>query len=103
MQKSFIPFAVGYVCIIAGALLHIFEFSWSVWLFGAGTVLAIVSRMLSLPKTNDRRVRRLYGQLFIGALCLLGSTYLMYIGHNAWVLPLLITSFIDVWVSFRLK
>ena len=103
MQKTFIPFALGYVCVIAGALLHIFEWQWSVWLFGAGAVLAIVSRMLSLPKTDNRRVRRLYGQLFIGALCLLGSTYLMYIGHNAWVLPLLITSFIDVWVSFRLK
>ena len=60
MQKSFIPFAVGYVCIIAGALLHIFDWQWSFWLFGAGAVLAIVSRMLSLPKTDDRRVRRLY-------------------------------------------
>ena len=103
MQKTFIPFALGYVCVIAGALLHIFEWQWSVWLFGAGAVLAIISRMLSLPKTDDRRVRRLYGQLFLGALCLIGSAYLMYIGHGAWVLPLLLTSFIDVWVSFRLK
>ena len=103
MQKTMIPFVVGYISIIAGALLHIFEWQWSVWLFGAGVVLSIVSRMLSLPKTNDRRIRRLYGQLFFGALCLMGSTYLMYIGHNAWVLPLLITSFIDVWVSFRWK
>ena len=103
MKKTIIPFAVGYVCVIVGALLHIFEWEPSVWLFGVGALVLIISRMLSLPKTDDRRIRRLYGQLFIGALCLLGSTYLMYIGHNAWALPLLLTAFIDVWVSYRWK
>ena len=39
----------------------------------------------------------------IGAGCLLGTIYLMYVGNNAWAVTLIISAFIDIWVSFRLK
>ncbi len=101
--KSFIPFALGYIGVIAGALLHIFEWQPSFWIFAVGAIVLITTRMFTLPKTDDKRTRRLYAQLMIGALCLLGTIYLMYTQNNAWAITLTISAFIDTWVSFRIK
>lgn len=100
--KAFIPFALGYTAIIVGALLHALDLSLGFWIFSVGTVAFVTTRMLTLPKTDDRRTRRLYAQLMIGAICLLATAYLMFIGHNAWAITLIISAIIDLWVSFRI-
>ncbi|MGN0187656.1 MAG: hypothetical protein ACI392_07940 [Paludibacteraceae bacterium] len=101
--KSSIPFIISYIGIILGVLLHIFEVQAGFWIFAVSAVIFVIIRMLTLPKTDDKRTRRLYAQLMIGAGCLLGTVYLMYVGQNAWAITLIISAFIDIWVSFRLK
>lgn len=101
--KSFIPFVISYIGIIIGALLHIFALPIGFWIFAVSAVIFVVTRIITLPKTDDKRTRRLYAQLMIGAGCLLGTVYLMYVGQNAWAITLIISAFIDIWVSFRLK
>lgn len=101
--KSLIPFVISYIGILVGTLLHIFAVQAGFWIFAVSAIVFVITRMLTLPKTDDKRTRRLYAQLMIGAGCLLGTVYLMYVGQNAWAITLIISAFIDIWVSFRLK
>ena len=101
--KLQIPFIASYIGILIGAALHIFDLTAGFWIFTVSAIVFVVTRIITLPKTDDKRTRRLYAQLMIGAGCLLGTIYLMYVGNNAWAITLVISAFIDIWVSFRLK
>lgn len=101
--KKFAPFAIGYLCVIAGAIVHIVGSEAGFWIFSAGAAAVTATRLLTLNKSDDVRTRRLQAQQLIGTGCLLGTAYLMYTQSNAWAITLLISAFIDIWVSYRMK
>lgn len=101
--KKFVPFAVGYVCVIVGAIVHIAGHAAGFWIFSAGAVAVTIARIWSMKKSDDVRTRRLQAQQLIGTGCLLGTAYLMYTQNNTWAITLLISAFIDIWVSYRMK
>ncbi len=100
---KFVPFAVGYVAVIAGALTYILAENWLIGftIFSVGAVVVAAMRLLTLQKSDNVRMRRLQAQQLIGTGCMLATAYLMYTQSNAWAITLLISAFIDIWVSFR--
>ncbi|MDR1592448.1 MAG: hypothetical protein LBS16_06155 [Prevotellaceae bacterium] len=102
-------FYAGYALAIVGALLyggewfHLFRLGWyySILVYAVGAVLCSFFRLLLLPQSADRRIRRLNNQQFFSVLCQLGTIYLMWTAHDAWIAPLLLCALIDLWLSFR--
>lgn len=96
---KFILFAVGYLLVIAGVALRVFDVAWCKYVVVAGVALATVFRLLNLPKSDHRAVRHLnVQQLFCAAFQCLGA-YMIWVGMTSWVLPFLISALADIWLS----
>jgi len=106
-KKESIPFFIGYLLLIAGAVLHIINNEFSVYIFGAGVAINLIFRLLMLPRQLDKRIRRLNNQQLIVAVLLVITCYLMWIEtektayKSYWVITLIISAVIDLWLSFR--
>ena len=107
MKKYGFPlYAIGYVIIIVAVVGFIFNpigslFAYIPYLFSIGATLSIIGRILTLPQSDDFRVRRLNNMLAISAILVIGSAYLMFKGENLCILTLFISAFIDIYTSFR--
>ena len=113
INKISIPFFIGYLLMIVGAVLRIIDNKYSVFVFGAGVVINLIFRFLLLPRADDKRIRRLNNQQFFVAVFLILTCYLMWldksfwimksiwIGKNTWVITLIISAVIDLWLTFR--
>lgn len=107
MKKYGFPlYAIGYVVIIVAVIGFIFNpigslFAYIPYLFSIGATLSIIGRVLSLPQSDDFRVRRLNNMLAVSAVLIIGSAYLMFKGENLCILTLFISAFIDIYTSFR--
>ena len=107
MKKYGFPlYAIGYIIIIVAVIGFIFNpinslFAYIPYLFSVGAVLSIIGRVLTLPQSDDFRVRRLNNMLAISAVLIIGSAYLMFKGENLCILTLFISAFIDIYTSFR--
>lgn len=56
---------------------------------------------MTLPRTDDFRIRRLNNLLAISAILILVTAYLMYLNQNIWAITLTIAAFIDLFTTFR--
>lgn len=96
-----IGFFVGYALIIAGAVVHILNIKAGFYILGVGALVNTLFRLRMLPKSEDRRIRRLNSQQFIVVACFIATAYLMYQNHSAWALPLMISGTIDFYLTYR--
>jgi hypothetical protein len=107
MKKYGFPlYAIGYIIIIVAVVGFIFNpigslFAYIPYLFSIGATLSIIGRILTLPQSDDFRVRRLNNMLAVSAILIIGSAYLMFKGENLCILTLFISAFIDIYTSFR--
>ena len=107
MKKYGFPlYAIGYVVIIVAVIGFIFNpisslFAYIPYLFSVGAALSIIGRVLTLPQSDDFRIRRLNNMLAVSAVLIIGSAYLMFKGENLCILTLFISAFIDIYTSFR--
>ena len=107
MKKYGFPlYAIGYVIIIVAVVGFIFNpigslFAYIPYLFSIGATLSIIGRILTLPQSDDFRIRRLNNMLAVSAILIIGSAYLMFKGENLCILTLFISAFIDIYTSFR--
>ena len=107
MKKYGFPlYAIGYVVIIVAVIGFIFNpigslFAYIPYLFSIGAALSIIGRVLTLPQSDDFRVRRLNNMLAVSAVLIIGSAYLMFKGENLCILTLFISAVIDIYTSFR--
>lgn len=101
LTYPFVIFAVGYIAVILSALAVMLGLQSAQYAFFGGTLLLILGRYLTLPRSDNFRVRRLNGILAVGAIFLIASCYLMYTGRNAWVVTLVIAAVFDFYTSFR--
>lgn len=107
MKKYGFPlYTIGYVIIIVAVVGFIFNpigslFAYIPYIFSVGATLSIVGRVLTLPQSDDFRVRRLNNMLAVSAILIIGSAYLMFKGENLCILTLCISAFIDIYTSFR--
>ena len=107
MKKYGFPFyAIGYVVIIIAVIGFVFNpiaslFAYIPYIFSVGACLSIIGRLLTLPQSDDFRVRRLNNMLAVSAILVLVSAYLMFKGENMAIIALFISAFIDIYTSFR--
>ena len=107
MKKYGFPlYAIGYVIIIIAVIGFIFNpiaplFIYIPYVFSVGATLSIIGRMLTLPQSDNFRVRRLNNMLAVSAILVLISAYLRFKGENIAILTLFISAFIDIYTSFR--
>lgn len=94
-------FTIGYAVLIAGAIIHIFGIKVGFYMFGVGVLLNTIFRIKLLPRSTDRRIRRLNGQQFIVVAFFIVTAYLIYTQHSAWALPLFIAGVIDFYLTYR--
>jgi hypothetical protein len=107
-KKYSIPFFIGYLLIIAGAVcvlakvdILFLRHQIGFYIFCAGAVLNSIFRYLLLPHSDNKKVRRLNTQQLFIVLLLLAAGYMMFKNTASWVIPLLICAVIDLWLSFR--
>ena len=107
MKKYGSPlYAIGYIVIIIAIIGFVFNpiaslFAYIPYVFSVGAGLSIVGRLLTLPQSDDFRVRRLNNMLAVSAILIVVSAYLMFKGENMAILALFISAFIDIYTSFR--
>ena len=107
MKKyGFSLYAIGYVVIIIAVIGFVFNpiaslFAYIPYIFSVGASLSIIGRLLTLPQSDDFRVRRLNNMLAVSAILVLVSAYLMFKGENMAIIALFISAFIDIYTSFR--
>ena len=107
MKKYGFPlYTIGYVVIIIAVIGFVFNpiaslFAYIPYIFSVGASLSIIGRLLTLPQSDDFRVRRLNNMLAVSAILVLVSAYLMFKGENMAIIALFISAFIDIYTSFR--
>ena len=107
MKKyGFTLYAIGYIVIIIAVIGFIFTpiapiSLYVPYIFSVGAVFSIIGRLLTLPQSDDFRVRRLNNMLAVSAVLILISAYLMFKGENLSILTIFISAFIDIYTSFR--
>ena len=92
---------LGYLLLIAGAVLQFINNITAPYIFTAGAIGYIVGKMFNLPQTDDFRIKRLNNLMALGALAMAGAVYLLWEDKNSWVIALTISVFIDLYTSFR--
>ncbi len=107
MKKYGFPlYAIGYIIIIFAVIGFIFNpvtllSTYIPYIFSIGAVFSIIGRFLTLPQSDNFRVRRLNNMLAVSAVLVLISAYLMFKEENLCILTLCISAFIDIYTSFR--
>ncbi len=94
----------GAVLTLVGVAVYITGWTYSPYLYLAGSVLFALAQIFLHPHSDDFVVRRLYRQQIIGALILVASAVMMLTLHdNEWLLALAVASFIELYTSFRIS
>lgn len=96
-----IAFVAGYILMSVGAVLGIFGLKAAFYTFASGTLLNIVARIQLLPKSDDRRIRRLNTQQFFVVAGFIATSYFLYRGKSYWVVFLLMAVVVDFYLTFR--
>lgn len=96
-----ILFIISYLLVIGGAVCYLLNFSWGMYIFGAGAVILTIVRFLSTPPSSDFRIQRLNRMQAISTILLLTTIYLMYKEFTSWGLTLTIAAIIDLVIAFR--
>lgn len=107
MKKyGFSLYVIGYITIIVAVIGFVFNpislmFVYVPYIFAVGAFLSILGRILTLPQSDDFRVRRLNNMLAVSAILVIVSAYLIFKNENMAILILFISAFIDIYTSFR--
>jgi len=113
-KLGFWLFATGAVIVLLSTIAYVFFgagflIGWRLrlmmtvrWVMIAGVVLNVVGRVMTLPKTDDFRVKRLNNLLALSSVFLVAAAYFMFTGKAACIAFILISAFIDLWVTFRM-
>ncbi|MEA4937190.1 MAG: hypothetical protein VB102_11185 [Paludibacter sp.] len=97
-------YVVGIILVIAGSLGHFFEIPFFKYIFGAGSVMVIISQMINAykDKDSDFRKRRLVRMNLMLSLMLALATYSMFDGTTLWIAVVLIYALVTLVMSFRI-
>jgi len=82
------------------------------WVMVVGVVLNIVGRVMTLPKSDNFRIKRLNNLMALSSVMLATAAFLMfagnsyiggvYIAKSSFIAFILISALIDLWVTFRM-
>jgi hypothetical protein len=106
MKPSSLAFytqVVGSFALVAGSLLHFFDQSYGMYVFGVGAFILILFQLIVLlrdPATGfrEQRVQRMN---FMVSLVLALAVYSMVEGTTLWIAAVLIYALVTLFLSFR--
>ncbi|MGC9150404.1 MAG: hypothetical protein ACP5F6_01400 [Microbacter sp.] len=95
-------YGLGYVLLIVGTILFYEQHAVAPFIFSLGAVLLLVIRVIHPIDTTNFRTKRLNMIHAFATLVLLATAYAMFIHYYLWIAGLLLSTLIDLYVSFRL-
>ncbi len=95
-------YSVGYVLLMIGTILYFSTFKVAPYLFSLGVVCLIVVRVVLPIDQSDFRTKRLNKIHAFATLVLVASAYGMFIHYYLWLAGLLVSTLLDLYISFRL-
>ncbi len=100
---SLVAQVTGSIAVFAGSLLHFFEVTSGMYLFGAGALILILQQLLILFKmpAEGFREQRLQRMNFMVSLVLALAVYSMVEGTTLWIAAVLIYALVTLFLSFR--
>ncbi|MDR3705913.1 MAG: hypothetical protein P4L28_08430 [Paludibacteraceae bacterium] len=90
------------IIVILSIVAFIYSQQFALYTYAAGALGMTILRVSSLSSAKDSRVRRLNNIQALSAILLLGAAYLMYIKFYGWLIAIVISAVIDLYVSFRM-
>lgn len=98
-----IAHGLGGVLVLTGALFQFFEFDFSKFIFGTGSLMLIVVQAiyLSQVRNEDIRTQRIVRLMSFITLLLGLGTYLMFTRDDRWVILVLIYAVVSVFLAWR--
>jgi hypothetical protein len=97
-----ILYGSGYFLLMAATLLYFFGERVAPYIFSLGVVFLIVVRVVLPIDSSNFKTKRLNMIHAFATLVLVASAYGMFIGYQLWIAGLLLSTILDLYVSFRL-
>jgi hypothetical protein len=97
-----ILYAAGYILLMLSTIFYFSQLKVAPYLFSVGVVLLVVVRVILPIDSSDFKKKRLNKIHAFATLVLVASAYGMFIHHYLWLAGLLLSTAIDLYVSFRL-
>ncbi len=95
-----IIYKIAMILTLVGIFLSLIEVKYSIFIFSAGAIPIFFIRLFNSIK-GKKENRRLNIIMTISALFLILAICLIYLQRNYWIICVLITSVLDLFVSFR--
>lgn len=90
------------IVVIASIFAYIYAQQFALYSYAVGALGMVAIRVSDLSKSSDANVRRLNIIQAVSAVLMLGAAYLMYIKFYGWLIAIIISAVIDLYVSFRM-
>ena len=95
-------YGVGYALLILATVFYFSQIKIAPYLFSVGVVFLIVVRVVLPIDSSDFKTKRLNKIHAFATLVLVASAYGMFIHYYLWLAGLLISTILDLYISFRL-
>jgi len=93
---------LGMIVLLIGLLLKLNDISSSFYIYSAGVIFFIVSRIYIVIKNKQENYRKDFIFLISGFLLVL-SAIVMYMELSWWIVPIASAAAIELYMSFRMK
>jgi hypothetical protein len=95
-------YGLGYVLLMLGTIFYYEKLPVAPFLFSLGAVFLLVVRVVLPIDSTNYKTKRLNMIHAFSTLVLLASAYGMFVHYYLWIAGLLLSTLIDLYVSFRL-
>ncbi len=95
-------YGAGYILLMLGTIFYFGKMAIAPFLFSLGAVFLIVVRVVLPIDSANYKTKRLNMIHAFSTLVLLASAYGMFVHYYLWIAGLLLSTLIDLYVSFRL-
>lgn len=95
-------YAAGYILLMLGTICYFSDCKAAPYLYSFGVMLLVVVRIVLPIDTENRRTNRLNKIHAFATLILVASAYGMFRHYYLWLPGLLLSTLLDLFISFRL-
>jgi uncharacterized membrane protein len=90
------------IIVILSIVAFIYSWQFALYTYAAGALGMTIIKVTGLSSAKNSQVRRLNNIQALSAILLLGAAYLMYIKFYGWLIAIILSAVIDLYVSFRM-
>ena len=94
---------VAMYAVLIAVVLHLAGFDWAWMALAASALVLFLCRLYIRARETNRNLMRLLSIQMFSAALMLAAAYLIYTSRRYWILPLVISSAVELYVSFRIS